>query len=66
MPEDEKDDSSPSAEAEDRELPLSDALKAELRARLEEYDRDPEAGESWEELRDELLSRHRRKNVSAA
>jgi putative addiction module component (TIGR02574 family) len=55
-----------SVEPDAREWSLTDAQKAELQRRLDEYDRDPEAGESWEDLRDELLGKLGLGNASAA
>jgi len=37
------------------DLPLSRAELAKLDACLVEYDADPDAGESWESIRDEAL-----------
>ncbi len=38
---------------------LSAELKAELNRRLEAYERDPEAGVTWEELEERLLAKIR-------
>lgn len=37
------------------ELPLPDAHKAALDHSLAEYERDPEGGRSWNEVRDDLV-----------
>jgi putative addiction module component (TIGR02574 family) len=36
------------------ELPVPDAHKAALDHSLAEYERDPESGRSWDQLRDDL------------
>jgi len=35
---------------------LSPGQRAELERRLEEHDRDPDAGESWESIRSEIVA----------
>ena len=44
-----------SVEPEDARLPLSEAKRAVLDRRIAAYERDPDAGEPWESVRDELL-----------
>ncbi|HEU4454428.1 MAG TPA: addiction module protein [Longimicrobium sp.] len=46
--------------------PLTDAQRAELDRCLAEYDSNPDAGESWESIRDEALRELGRGNASAA
>ena len=41
----------------DAEDPLTDAEKALLEARLAAYQRDPDAGSSWEEVEDRIRAR---------
>ena len=41
----------------DADDPLTDAEKALLEARLAAYERDPDAGSSWEEVESRLRSR---------
>lgn len=38
-------------------LPLSDAQRAELDRRLAEYERDPEGGSAWPDVKARLLKR---------
>ena len=40
--------------ARPEDIELTDAQRAELDRRLEEYQRNPEAGVAWESLRDSL------------
>jgi putative addiction module component (TIGR02574 family) len=42
--------------ADSDKLGISDELRAELDRRMRSYEADPEAGVSWEELRDRLIS----------
>ena len=56
-------DSVPDAEVE---LPLTKAQRDELDRRLEEYERDPEAGETWASVRDEILRDLAEDRASAA
>jgi putative addiction module component (TIGR02574 family) len=39
------------------EVSIPDELKAELNRRLAEFEADPEAGSSWEEVRSRILRR---------
>jgi putative addiction module component (TIGR02574 family) len=50
-------DSIPPGEAD---LPLTEAQKAELDRRLEDLERDPDSGESWEVVRARLYDRLKR------
>jgi putative addiction module component (TIGR02574 family) len=50
-------DSIPPDEAD---IPLTEAHKAELDRRLEDLERDPDAGESWEVVRARLYERLKR------
>jgi putative addiction module component (TIGR02574 family) len=43
------------------EPPLTEAQRAELVHRLDAYRRDPEAGGSWDEVRERIRSRFHRK-----
>jgi putative addiction module component (TIGR02574 family) len=43
--------------ASDQELELTDEIKAELDRRIEEMDRNPEAGIPWESVKARLLAR---------
>ncbi len=45
---------------EGADIPLTEAQKAELDRRLEDLDRDPDAGESWEVVRARLYERLKR------
>ena len=38
-------------------VPLTDAQRAELRRRLAKHRQDPQAGESWDVIRDRLLAK---------
>ena len=42
------------------DIPLTDAQKAELDRRLEDLERDPDAGEPWEVVRARLYERLKR------
>lgn len=42
---------------ETADIPLTEAQKAELDRRLEDLERDPDAGESWEAVRARLYGR---------
>lgn len=44
------------AESHDQ-LPLTEAQAAELERRLVEYEKNPEAGASWDEVRERILKR---------
>jgi len=55
-----------SAESSEDGWILTEAQRAELDRRLEEYERDPDAGVDWEDLREELLQRVARRRASAA
>ena len=46
--------------AEDADIPLTDAQKAELDRRLEDLERNPDAGEPWEAVRARLYGRLKR------
>ena len=43
-----------SVASDEQQLSLSDAQKQELDARLASYSNDPEAGDSWENVRDRI------------
>lgn len=43
-----------SVASEEKMIPLTDAQKAELNARLASYSVDPEAGDSWENVRNRI------------
>ncbi len=43
-----------SVASEEKMIPLTDAQKAELNARLARYSVDPEAGDSWENVRNRI------------
>jgi putative addiction module component (TIGR02574 family) len=45
---------------EGADVPLTEAQKAELDRRLEELERDPDAGEPWEVVRARLYERLKR------
>ncbi|HET7461667.1 MAG TPA: addiction module protein [Longimicrobium sp.] len=45
---------------------LTEAQRRELDRRIEEYDRDPDGGRDWAEIRHELLQRVARRRASAA
>ncbi|HYH79672.1 MAG TPA: addiction module protein [Longimicrobium sp.] len=47
-------------------LPLTQAQMNELDRRLAELDRDPDGGQDWDDLREELLQRVARRRASAA
>lgn len=42
------------------DIPLTEAQKAELDRRLEDFERDPDAGEPWEVVRARLYERLKR------
>lgn len=44
-----------SVDAAQVDWPLTQAQRNELDRRLEEYERDPDGGETWEDVRDEIL-----------
>ena len=46
-----------SVAAEPDDSPLSDELKAELDARLEDHLKNPDEGSTWEEVRERLLQK---------
>ena len=46
--------------SEGADLTLTEAQKAELDRRLEDLERDPDAGESWEDIRARLYDRLKR------
>ena len=46
-----------SVSAETADLPLTEAQKAELDRRIADLERDPQAGESWEVVRDRIEKR---------
>lgn len=48
------------------DVPLTEAQRNELDRRLEEYERDPDGGETWEEVRDEILRDLAEERASAA
>ena len=43
--------------AETSELPLTDAQRAELERRLDDFERNPDAGESWDVVRARIQKR---------
>jgi putative addiction module component (TIGR02574 family) len=43
--------------AETSELPLTDAQRAELERRLDDFERNPDAGESWDVVRTRIQKR---------
>jgi putative addiction module component (TIGR02574 family) len=51
---------------EERTWTLTAAQRAELDHRLAEHDRDPEAGESWESVRAEIVSELATRRATAA
>ena len=51
---------------EERAWTLSAAQRAELDRRLAEHDRDPEEGETWETVRDEITAELAAQRASAA
>ena len=46
-----------SVSAETADLPLTEAQKAELDRRIADLERDPQAGESWEVVRERIEKR---------
>ena len=46
--------------AEEADVPLTEAQKAELDRRLEDLEQDPDSGESWEVVRARLHERIKR------
>jgi putative addiction module component (TIGR02574 family) len=59
-----------SSDAADAEIDggpvLTEAQRRELDRRIDEYDRDPDGGRDWAEIREELLQRVARRRASAA
>jgi putative addiction module component (TIGR02574 family) len=48
----------------DEAAPMSSALEAELIQRVAESDADPDGGEDWESIKQELRSRLRKEGLS--
>lgn len=46
-----------SVAAETGDLPLTDAQRAELERRLDDFERNPDAGESWDVVRARIQKR---------
>jgi putative addiction module component (TIGR02574 family) len=55
-----------SVDADDVDWALTPGQKAELDRRLAEYDRDPDAGETWESIRAEIVAERAARRASAA
>jgi putative addiction module component (TIGR02574 family) len=55
-----------SVDADDVDWALTPGQLAELEHRLAEHDRDPDAGETWESIREEIVSEWASRKSSAA
>jgi putative addiction module component (TIGR02574 family) len=55
-----------SVDADDVDWTLTPAQRAELDRRLAEYDLDPDAGETWESIREEIVAERAARRASAA
>jgi putative addiction module component (TIGR02574 family) len=55
-----------SVDADQIDWTLTPGQQAELERRLVEYDRNPDAGETWESIREEIIAERSARRASAA